>query len=63
MQLLRAKGLKKNFGSVHALQGVDLELEQHKQYVIRGQSGSGKSTLLYLIGGLDRIWVNWTMNL
>ncbi len=39
---------------VHALDGVDLELEQNSFTVLMGPSGSGKSTLLYLIGGLDR---------
>jgi putative ABC transport system ATP-binding protein len=39
---------------VHALDGVDLELEPNSFTVLMGPSGSGKSTLLYLIGGLDR---------
>jgi putative ABC transport system ATP-binding protein len=39
---------------VHALDGVDLEIEQGTFNVVMGPSGSGKSTLLYLIGGLDR---------
>lgn len=39
---------------VHALAGVDLELDQNSFTVLMGPSGSGKSTLLYLIGGLDR---------
>lgn len=40
--------------TVHALAGVDLELELNSFTVLMGPSGSGKSTLLYLIGGLDR---------
>jgi putative ABC transport system ATP-binding protein len=40
--------------TVHALAGVDLELEPNSFTVLMGPSGSGKSTLLYLIGGLDR---------
>jgi len=39
---------------VHALDGVDLEIEAHTFTVVMGPSGSGKSTLLYLLGGLDR---------
>ncbi|MFZ0534229.1 MAG: ABC transporter ATP-binding protein [Anaerolineales bacterium] len=39
---------------VHALAGVDLELEKNSFTVLMGPSGSGKSTLLYLLGGLDR---------
>lgn len=52
--LIRLDNVKKSFGKVGALNGVSLELEHGKEYVIRGASGSGKSTLLYLLGGLDR---------
>ncbi len=39
---------------VHALDGVDIEIQAHTFNVVMGPSGSGKSTLLYLLGGLDR---------
>jgi putative ABC transport system ATP-binding protein len=55
---IRIAGLKKTFlmgrEVVHALAGVDLEIERNSFTVIMGPSGSGKSTLLYLLGGLDR---------
>ncbi len=38
---------------VHALRGVDLELDEGQFLVLLGHSGSGKSTLLNIIGGLD----------
>jgi len=40
--------------AVHALAGVDLDVQHKSLMVIMGPSGSGKSTLLHLIGGLDR---------
>ena len=39
---------------VHALAGVDLDIQQGSLTVVMGPSGSGKSTLLYQLGGLDR---------
>ncbi|TNE98233.1 MAG: ABC transporter ATP-binding protein [Deltaproteobacteria bacterium] len=54
MALFQIENVKKTYGKVHALRGVNLTLEGNSQYVICGASGSGKSTLLYLLGGLDR---------
>ncbi len=50
--------LKKTFGegelAVHALQGIDLEIDKSDFVCLSGPSGSGKTTLLNMIGGLDR---------
>ena len=49
------KSYGKGYSTVHALDGIELALEQGKIYVILGPSGSGKSTLLNMMGGLDRL--------
>ena len=38
---------------IHALSGVDLEIEQGELAIIVGPSGAGKTTLLNLLGGMD----------
>src|SRR5437667_6304080 len=39
--------------SVHALDGISLEIAQHEFVSIAGPSGCGKSTLIHLLAGLD----------
>jgi putative spermidine/putrescine transport system ATP-binding protein len=51
---VRVQGLRKNYGSVIALAGVDLEIRQGEFFTLLGPSGSGKTTLLRLIAGFER---------
>lgn len=52
---LRILGLRKSFGPLEVLQGIDLRLVEHEVVCLIGASGSGKSTLLRCINLLEPI--------
>lgn len=52
--MIDIKGIKKSFGSLEVLKGIDLHIDKGEIVSIVGPSGAGKTTLLQIIGTLDR---------
>jgi multiple sugar transport system ATP-binding protein len=55
MGTVSAHGLRKAFGEVQALDGVDLEVPDGSFFVVLGPSGAGKTTTLRAIAGLEKL--------
>jgi ABC-2 type transport system ATP-binding protein len=51
MSLIQVKGLKKSYGDVHAVRGVDLEIAQGEIFSLLGPNGAGKSTIVEILEG------------
>lgn len=52
--IIQVKQLKKNFGNLEVLKGVDMEIERGEVVVVIGPSGSGKSTFLRCLNLLEK---------
>ncbi|MFQ5972614.1 MAG: ABC transporter ATP-binding protein, partial [Alphaproteobacteria bacterium] len=55
MASIELSNLRKSFGPVAVIHGIDLEIEDSAFVVLVGPSGCGKSTLLRMIAGLEEI--------
>ncbi len=51
--ILEVKGIRKSFGALEVLKGVDLQVDQGDVVAILGPSGSGKTTLLRCVNFLE----------
>jgi putative ABC transport system ATP-binding protein len=54
MDLLEMKDISKVYGSLHALQHINLSVPQGEWLAIMGPSGSGKTTMMNIIGCMDK---------
>lgn len=52
--MLVAKGIRKKYGQLDVLKGIDLEIQSGEIVSIVGSSGAGKTTLLQILGTLDK---------
>lgn len=57
LPLIQARNLSRVYrlggGDVHALRGIDIDIEEGEYVAVMGPSGSGKSTFMNLVGALD----------
>lgn len=52
--MIKAENIRKSFGTLEVLKGINLEIQKGEVVSIVGPSGSGKTTLLQIIGTLDK---------
>jgi ABC-type sugar transport system ATPase subunit len=50
--VLKVSNVRKSFGSIDALRGVNLEIQSHEIHALIGDNGAGKSTLVKIVAGV-----------
>ncbi|HHV93131.1 MAG TPA: sugar ABC transporter ATP-binding protein, partial [Firmicutes bacterium] len=65
-EFLKLVGIKKSFGGVQALKGIDLTVGRNEILSLVGENGSGKSTLIKIISGdlqpdSGELWIDGRM--
>lgn len=54
MELLKVENIRKSFGAIKALQGVNLSVEAGEVHALIGENGAGKSTLMKILSGAEK---------
>lgn len=54
MAVLKVRSVKKHYGKIHAVDGIDFETREGELLALLGASGSGKTTLMRMIAGLEQ---------
>ncbi|MCQ4208093.1 amino acid ABC transporter ATP-binding protein [Streptomyces longispororuber] len=57
--MVEVKSVRKSFGPLEVLRGIDLDVQAGEVTVVLGPSGSGKSTLLRTINHLEKVDSGW----
>jgi ribose transport system ATP-binding protein len=52
--LLQMRSIRKTYGGIHALKGVDLDLRKGETLGLIGENGAGKSTLMRILCGIEK---------
>jgi len=52
--MISARGIRKSYGNLNVLKGIDIDIPRGEVVSVVGASGAGKTTLLHIIGTLDK---------